>query len=264
MEAPSDPNWPAVKQGAGHPVVFLHGYPLDHTIWDPQLHRPLPGHRYVALDLPGYGLAADSSVPETLSGFAESVNQTLGRRIREPVTVVGHSFGGYIALEMFRAHPERFAALVLTNTRSDPDTPEAKEKRLRLVRSLEDPAQGLDIEATARALLSPATWEAAGPVARHVLNVVRRAKTPALLGALKAIASRPDLTPLLATISVPVLVIWGEEDQLIPPAQSQKMMAHLRGAQHMGIPGAGHLPCLEAPSAFGKALERFLRSRISP
>jgi pimeloyl-ACP methyl ester carboxylesterase len=249
---------PMVERGQGTPVVFLHGYPLSHEIWEPQLGSLSVGHRVVLLDLPGYGLAREWPVPDSLAGFAEMVHRTLNRHFSSPIVVVGHSFGGYVALEMFRDHPGQFRALVLTDTRSEADGAEAREKRLATARRLEDPAQHLDVEATARGLVSPRTWERTGPLPETVRRIVRDVPSRTIIGTLKAIAGRSDLTPVLSTIQVPALVIWGEEDTLIPPAQSRAMVDRIRGSSGVGIPEAGHLPSMEAPERFAKTVGDFL------
>ena len=254
--------WPAIEEGEGRTVVFLHGYPLNHSMWLPQLDAVSEHHHVVLLDLPGFGLAEESPVPDSLVGFSEEVYLSVTSRFPRSVVVVGHSFGGYVALQLVHDHPEIISGLVLTNTRSDPDTAEAKEKRLETVRRLENPSQGLDVEATTRGLLAPARWSSGGPLTESVRSMVRSARAPAIRGALAAIANRPDLTPVLSTIQVPTLVVWGEEDQLIPPSQTQSMVTHLSRGVGAGIPGAGHLPSLEAPELFGRALAEFL-SRIS-
>jgi pimeloyl-ACP methyl ester carboxylesterase len=251
--------WTAVERGTGRAVVFLHGYPLRHDMWGPQLEDLSTDFRVALLDLPGYGLAHDWPVPETLSGFAESVHESLIQNVGGPSVVVGHSFGGYIALELFRNHPADFAGLVLTNTRSEPDTPETREKRLATVRRLGDPSQSLDAEATARTLVAPSTWQSGSPVVEQVRAMIQAASSRTVIATLKAIAARPDLTPVLPGIRVPTLVIWGDQDQLIPPSQTQSMVSRIPGSSGAGIPAAGHLPSLEAPEPFDRVLETYLR-----
>jgi pimeloyl-ACP methyl ester carboxylesterase len=251
-------SWPAVERGGGLPLVFLHGYPLNHTMWLPLLESLPTGIQAALLDLPGYGLAEDWPIPETLTGFSESVHRGIAERFRGPVVLVGHSFGGYLALQLYHDHPDQFRGLVLTNTRSGADSPQAREKRLATVRRLEDPSQTLDIEATARSLLAPRTWGAGGPAVEAARSMVQSARSPAIRGSLKAMAGRPDLTPVLATIRVPSLVIWGEEDQLIDPAETKAMAAQIPDASGQGIPGAGHLPSLESPGQFSRALHGLL------
>jgi pimeloyl-ACP methyl ester carboxylesterase len=258
------PAWSSIEQGEGPPVVFLHGYPLNHSIWTPQLRSLSNSHRVVLFDLPGYGLAQESPVPSTLKGFAEGLSATLARQFSGPVVVVGHSFGGYIALELYRSHPGQFRGLVLTDTRSEADDAPTRAKRLATVQRLSDPAEGLDIEATVRALLAPATLAADGPIVGSVREIVRSVRSPAIIGSLRAIAGRDDLTPVLAKIRVPTLVVWGNEDQLIPPVQTESMVDRIRGGSGVGISGAGHLPFLESPDEFSSALHGFLERLASP
>jgi 3-oxoadipate enol-lactonase len=239
-------------------VVFLHGYPLNHEMWMPQL-AALSDSRHIALlDLPGYGLARDRAAPDSLMGIADSVHETVVERFARPVVVVGHSLGGYVALEWYLRHPDQFRGLVLTNTRSEPDSPEAREKRVATIKRLEDPSQTLDVDEVVRGLLAGATWLGGGPLVENVRAMVREAPRESVRATLKAIADRPDLTPILQTIRVPTLVIWGEEDHLIPPSQTQAMVARIQGATGAAIPAAGHLPSLEAPKSFLTALGPFL------
>jgi pimeloyl-ACP methyl ester carboxylesterase len=254
-------NWPAVERGRGGAVVFLHGYPLTHEMWAPQLESLSGTNHIVLFDLPGFGLAQDWPAPDTVSGFAESVSRTLARRFTTPVVVVGHSFGGYVALELIRSHPGQVAGLVLTNTRSEPDNAEARAKRLATVQRLEDPRQHLDVDEVTRGVLAPATWERGGPVVDKVRAMVRSVPSESVVAALKAIAGRPDLTPVLSSITVPTLVLWGEEDRLIPPAQTRAMVGRIKNGLGAGIPGAGHLPSLEAPDRFAELVQEQLARR---
>ncbi|MGA9839934.1 MAG: alpha/beta hydrolase [Thermoplasmata archaeon] len=257
MEGERPNGWPALERGSGTTIVFLHGYPLDHSMWLSQMGRLSDSHRVVLLDLPGYGLAGAWPVADTLEGFADSVHRTMHRHLPAPAVVVGHSFGGYIALQLYQRHPELFQALVLTDTRSAADTPDAREQRLATVARLDEPGESLDVEETIGHLVTPATLEADGPVVEHLRDMIRAAPPRTVRNSLKAIADRPDLTPVLPTIQVPSLVIWGEEDRLIPPRQTISMVAAIRGCAGVGIPAAAHLPSMEAPEAFASVLRNF-------
>lgn len=264
MDNASRRMWPAVERGKGRTVVFLHGYPLNHAMWEPQLNSISNDHRVVLLDLAGFGLAADEPAPESLRDFSEKVFLTLAARFPIDVVVVGHSFGGYIALQLYRDHPGLLSGLILSNTRANPDSVEARQKRLDTVRRLGEPGQTLDVDGTARALLAPAHWQGGGALVESVRSMVREAPIPAIRGALTAIANRPDLRPVLPTISIPTLVLWGEDDQLIPPAESKSMVGEIPGSEGVGIPGSGHLPSMESPELFDQAVAQFLRRSTPP
>src|SRR5580692_11133478 len=137
----------AERRGTGAPIVFLPGYPLDHRIWSEQLSGLSDANEVVLIDLPGFGADWRTKSPETLAGFTEAVADTLLSGRQHPATIVGHSFGGYIALQLYLDHSELFDRLVLVSTRSTPDTPDQQAKRLAAAQRLEGPKEGLDVEA---------------------------------------------------------------------------------------------------------------------
>jgi 3-oxoadipate enol-lactonase len=250
--------WGAVERGSGPPVVFLHGYPLDHAMWEPQLDTLARTHRVLLVDLPGYGLAQDRHVPDTFSEFVEDLHQTLGEALDSPAVMVCHSFGGYLGLGLYRDHPNLFAGLVLADTRSEPDSPDAREKRLSTAQRLEDAGERLNVDEVVRTLVAPATLAAGGATVESVRQMVGRAPPASVVATLRAIADRPDLGPVLSRIHVPTLVMWGTEDQLIPPGQTQSMVPRIAGSFGLPISGAGHLPSLESPAVFTDSLRSFV------
>lgn len=247
-----------LERGSGPPVLFLHGYPLHRAMWMPQLTGLSDRYRVVLLDLPGYGTAIGASVPDTLAGFAEAVRATVEGDLGGKATIVGHSFGGYVALQLFRDHPALFERLILVSTRSGADSPEARQKRMAMVTKLEDPNEHLDVDDVAKTLLSEATWAGRGPVIEVVRAIVATAPNPTLRATLRAIAERPDNTSVLEKVRVPSLVLWGAGDRLIPPPQTQALATGIAGAQGVEIAGAGHLSPLEAPDVFDDAVRAFL------
>ncbi|HEV8050313.1 MAG TPA: alpha/beta fold hydrolase [Thermoplasmata archaeon] len=239
-------------------MVFVHGYPLHRGMWTPQLTGLSARHRILLLDLPGYGSAATDPVPDTLEGFGEAVRAVIEGETGGHASVVGHSFGGYVALRLYEEHPELFDRLLLVSTRSGADTPEAKEKRLATARRLAAPTEHLDIDEVAKSLVAESTWNAGGPVREQVRSIVAAAPNVTVARTLTAIANRADLTPVLAKVRVPSLVVWGASDRLIPPAQTKALVGGIPGARGTEVPGAGHLSSLETPTEFDDAVRAFL------
>ncbi|MCI4325531.1 MAG: alpha/beta hydrolase [Thermoplasmata archaeon] len=246
-------------QGTGPGVLFLHGYPLQRAMWRPQLLGLSDSYRVGLLDLPGYGTAAAAPVPDTLAGFGEAIRRTVRDQMGGRATIVGHSFGGYIALQLYADHPELFERLVLVSTRSGADSPEAREKRNATARRLASPTEHLDVDEMAKSLLAEATWTEQGPVVAVTRAMVAAASNTTIVRTLSAIADRPDQTPRLGSIRVPTLVLWGANDRLIPPPQTRDLVGGIPGARGVEIEGAGHLGPLERPDAFNAALRGFLR-----
>jgi 3-oxoadipate enol-lactonase len=250
---------PALEiRGSGEGVLFLHGYPLHRAMWNPQLSALSDTHRIALLDLPGYGTAADAAVPDTMVGFGEAVRTAIVEKLGGRTTVVAHSFGGYVALQLYADHPELFERLVLVSTRSGADSAEARDKRMATARRLKNPGEHLDVGEVTKSLLAESTWTAGGPVVTVTKAIVGAAPNPTVVRTLTAIADRPDQAAVLPAIDVPTLVIWGEKDGLIPPAQTRELVGAIPEAQGVEIAGAGHLSPLERSDAFNAALRGFL------
>jgi pimeloyl-ACP methyl ester carboxylesterase len=251
-------------RGHGRPIVFLPGFPLDHRIWLAQLSTLSDGFEVVLVDLPGFGADRHESVPETLSGFSDAVAETLMSARQRPACIIGHSFSGYIALQMYKDHPELFAQLVLVSTRATPDSEAQREKRLATARRLQSTGAGLEVEPTAIGLVGELAWREKTPAALLAGELVTEARSASARGALLAMASRPDLSDVLPLIRVPTLVVWGEADGLVPPAETQRLAADIPHARGVAIPGAGHLSMVESADRFSEIVRSFMSGLSAP
>lgn len=250
---------PCDDRGAGEPLVLLHGFPLHRGIWKGQLEALATKSRTIAFDLPGFGQAGAIRTPESLQALTAIIDSSLHSIASPAAVMVGHSLGGYIALQQFADHPERVRALVLVSTRASADSPEAAAKRHATISRLRQEGPGSYAVESARNLLSPSN--ASKPeLFVEVLQMIRSAPVPSMISTLLAMVSRPDFSDLLGEIKVPTLVVWGEEDRTIPPEETKKLAKAIPGAKGVAIPGAGHLPFLENPSAFNQAVLEFLAS----
>jgi len=247
--------------GPGPVVVLLHGFPLDRTFWRCQRETLGSMYRVIAPDLRGHGRSAAPAGVYTIGEMAHDVVELLDAlEVREPVVVVGHSMGGYLALDLAVNHARRLRGLVLINTRAGADAPATATVREELARQVE--ASG-----TAEAVVGSMIGKmfAPGSYERHAVAVgetkaqMERTSAVGVAGALRGMAIRPDRTADLAAIAVPSLVITGSEDQMIPPSESRSMAAAIPGATLVEIAGAGHMAPIEEPAAVNAALLEFLR-----
>jgi len=242
-------------RGDGPAVLFIHGYPLDHTIWNPQL-EALDGWRRIAPDLRGMGQSDAPDLGYSMATYASDLAALLDTLGVERVVLCGLSMGGYVAFEFLRRWRERVSGLVLIATRAGPDTTEGKRARDAAAAQAREGGAGVIADAMLPKMLAPGAPE--GLVAR-VRALMAATPVPGIVGALGAMRDRPDSMSLLPALAgLPALVIAGGSDQLMPVSEMSAMAAAIPGARLVVAPGAGHLPTLETPSIVTDALQRFL------
>lgn len=229
---------------AGATLLLLHAFPFDERMWDDFRDR-LGGRAVLAPTLPA------SAGRRTMGEWSEDV---LGLT-DEPFVPVGVSMGGYLAFELWRRASERIPALVLADTRAAGESAEGRAGRERTITTTrEGGAEALWRDLEARALSPTASREVRERAHRLVLD-----RDPEeLVAAVEAIRDRPDSEDTARTISVPALVVAGEEDTIVPLAEAAALANALPMGRLRAIPQAGHLPPLERPEAFAAVVSSFL------
>lgn len=240
------------SSGAGPLAVFVHGFPMDHRLWD-QVVAHLGGlKRCLAVDLPGFGASSmdgADSIDETADRLAAVIAS-----LDEPADIVGLSMGGYVQLALVERHPELIRSLVLMDTRPESDSDEGRAGRYALIDRVGE--SGVEPVADSMAEALPAA-DAAPWVRRKIRQMARDSSPAAVQAALRAMAERPDRTGILGSIAVPTLVVVGSEDALTPPEGARRMADAIPGSRFVEIDGAGHVPPLERPSGVVGALRDF-------
>ncbi|MFD7578652.1 alpha/beta fold hydrolase [Kitasatospora sp. NPDC059817] len=248
------------ESGTGTPLVLLHAFPLNASMWSAQLDA-LPGltgdeARVLAPDQRGFGGTELGTDEPSLDLVADDLALLLEAAGIERAVVGGLSMGGYVALAFARRHPDRLAGLLLASTRATADTDAVRANRERIAAAVT--ARGsvqllLDEEVAAGQL---------GPDSRHLVERVRSlvaAASPAAVAwAQRAMAARPDALDVLAGLRVPTAVVAGAQDGLVAPEEAELMLRARPDAELTVIPGAGHLSALEAPEAFNTAVRDLL------
>jgi len=252
-----------VDRGAGMPVLLVHGFPLDHTMWNPQIEALAEQWRVIAPDLRGFGQSSLGSVePErgmTMEQYAEDLAKLLDAlAVEKPIVLVGFSMGGYIAWQFMRKYAHRVRALVVCDSKAVPDTEEARAGRLKMAENVGEWGAARVAEMMGPRLLAARTLETRPEVAAAVRQVIERTSVAAIAAAQRGMASRPDVTSLFPTIQVPTLVMVGAEDAISPPDEMRLIADVVPGAQFVKIAAAGHMTTLENPLAVNEALLRFL------
>jgi len=245
------------RTGSGVPVLFVHGFPLDQSMWWPAIDALGPGFDCITPDLRGFG-HSESRVGEalTMEGHADDLARLLDALDLEAVHVVALSMGGYVGLAFAERHRERLASLTLADTRAEDDGDEGRARRdLAAERVLEVGRATFAREMLAK-LVAPG---ASRRVRAGLLEVIEATPYETILAALEGMKRRPDRTAVLRALASPVLVVCGAEDRLTPPELSRAMVAAQPGARLALLADAGHMAPLEQPAAFADVLRAFLR-----
>jgi pimeloyl-ACP methyl ester carboxylesterase len=222
-------------------------------MWEPQLGSLGARLPVVAPHLPGFGGTEGPEVL-TMAAAAEHSVRALDEAGVDSAIVCGLSIGGYVAFELWRGARPRIAALVLANTRAEPDTPEGAAARRALAERLRTEGHGFLVEEPPALLAEDAPTDLRERVRAWIADQTPAAIAAAALG----MAERPDSVPDLTGIDVPTLVITGTADRLIPPDVTAGIAERVPGAELVRIESAGHLSNLEASEAFNTALDGVL------
>jgi pimeloyl-ACP methyl ester carboxylesterase len=213
--------------------------------------------RCLAPDLRGFG---GSSVmePYSIAQYADDLAALLDARGIERVVACGLSMGGYVALAMLRRHRPRLRGLILTSTRATADTAEAREKRARVIEFVEEHGVEALASRQLKAMLGTTTFDSRASVRESLRQMMAGAPPAGVIGALRAMAERPDSTDLLPTLDIPTLVVGGAEDSVTPPDELRAMAAQIPRSRFELLAGGGHVCAYERPGAFNHVVGEFL------
>lgn len=247
--------------GRGLPVVLLHAFPLNRSMWEPQIAALFGECRCIVPDLRGFGDSPKSG-PYTMKRHADDVVALLDALQLEQAVIAGLSMGGYIALAMWRHHRNRVRALVLADTRAAADDAEGKKKRDDLIALARREGAAAVADKQITGLIGKSTREKQPELVDRVRLVMANESVDGIVGALEAMKARPDSTEMLKEIDVPTLVVVGGEDVVTPVKEARAMHVAIRDSRLEIIPAAGHLSNLERPAAFNAALSDFVGSLL--
>jgi pimeloyl-ACP methyl ester carboxylesterase len=242
------------------PLVLLHGFPFDHTIWTAQGSALAGAARVLAPDLPGFGRSAPlaGDAPPTVEAYARRVLAWADEQGLRRFVLGGHSMGGYVAFALARLAAERLAALALIATRAGADSEAGHQKRSDLRAAVAQHGAQATVDAMLPTLLAPGTMTTDPDLVEQVRATMLRQAPAGLIPAIRAMAERPDSTPDLPGLPRPVLIVQGAADATSPPSEAEALHTALPQATLVLVPDAGHLPMLEAPDMVTAALRAFL------
>ena len=237
------------RRGKGTPLVLLHGFPLDHHLWDEVVPLLEDTFDIILPDLRGFGESTTMDSPYSMDDYASDIAGLLDQLGIQKAAIVGHSMGGYAALAFVRRYPERVSGLGLVSSQVLADAPERKEGRYKSAADVSENGIGSVV-----ATMTP-KFTADEELQSYARASMERQGPAAYIGALKAMAERADSTSLLSSLNFPVVVVHGDADALIPIDRAREVKDALHRVHLVEISGAGHMPMMEAKEKTAQALK---------
>lgn len=244
-------------------IIFIHGFPYDHTMWKAQIEELSKNYFCVTYDIRGLGDSPAIDGQFTMESFVDDLELIMNDlKLNKPV-VCGLSMGGYITLRALERFQEKFSALILCDTRSEADNNEGKLKRAAAIKRIN--TEGSD--GFTRDFITNCFAEHFKNNKMEELNKIidkSSAFNPlGVKGSLIAMLSRTDTTPVLSKINIPALLICGEKDIVTPPETMKEMFHKIKSAEFVEIKNAGHMTPIENPDEVNVAITKFLNKILS-
>lgn len=246
--------------GAGLPIVFLHAFPLNRTMWAQQESALSSQFRIIAIDLRGHGESDAPLWRYTLDQAAEDVRALLDHLAIQQALFAGLSMGGYILLAFYRKYADRVKGMVLADTKAQADTAEGKEGRFQMAQLAYKHGPSAIADLMLPKLLSPAAIQSKPEIVQRVRTMIEGNQMSGIVGDLMAMAERPNSMPFLKEITCPTQIIVGDLDQATPPADATLMAEQIPHARLAIIPNAAHLSNIEQPEEFSRIIAAFAKA----
>ncbi len=255
----NDVSFSCFDAGSGEVLLFVHGFPLDHTMWAEQLEYFQRGYRVIAPDLRGFGKSGGAEEIVTMEQFADDLAALLDAlNIEKPVTLCGLSMGGYIAFQFALKYPGRLTRLVLCDTRAAADSQEVQMNREVVASQVIEEGTQFLVEGMIEKLFAEMTAQTRPEVIKRIREVISSSSPVAVAAASRGMAQRIDMQLHLEQFEMPALILCGSEDAITPPEEMEKFSRKMPRAKFHTIPGAGHLAPLEKPELVNNLIQEFL------
>lgn len=248
--------WHYEEAGSGPAILLVHGFPLDHRIWDDQVKQLSSRFRVIAVDLKGFGKSASTeaftidSMADELAEFISAVNAT-------PAVVAGLSMGGYISFSLAVRHPEIMKGLAIVCSKAEADTPAGREARQKMAELAQTQGAKPVAEQMMPKMFCETTYKNRPELVEKLRGIMEASPPTTIANACFAMRDRVDRTPDLPKLAMPVMIILGEKDSIIPAEMGKAMALACRQGALKLIPGAGHLATMEEPAVVSQVLADF-------
>ncbi|PLR91673.1 alpha/beta fold hydrolase [Bacillus sp. T33-2] len=248
-----------IDEGTGQPVILLHGFCGSCAYWEKVIPALAENFRVIAVDLPGHGKSAPLQENHAIDDYAAVIEAFMDELKLDQVAMFGHSLGGYITLAFANKFGSRLTAFSLVHSTAYPDSDEAKEARLANVEKVKQEGVRVLIDGLVPKLFSPDNLDKNGADILAAKEIGYSTNPQGAINALIAMKNRPDLNHVLKHAELPVLLIAGEKDQVIPPEKTFSVSkANIKQSL---LKDAGHMGMYEKPVQLINEMMGFLASR---
>lgn len=250
-------------EGDGEPIIFIHGFPLTHEMWIPQIQfLSKNGYKVVAPDLRGFGDSLTEHSEWQMDTFADDIICLADKLNLKKFTIAGMSMGGYITFNLIDRYPERINKAILIATKAQADDEAGKNRRNELIELAKKEGKKPVIEAFKKILFAPLTWERRIEIVNQVSVYMERSSLNGIIGSLTAMRDRKDYVDLLEKIDFPVLVIHGVSDLASPIQNAELMINKIKNANHYFSDISGHMVNLEDTDKVNEVILKFLKDEL--
>lgn len=240
------------------PVIFIHGFPFNHSMWNNQVSKFSSGYFCASYDIRGLGESDPDDGQYTIESFVDDLEMVMGEmKLINPV-LCGFSMGGYISLRAVERMEGKFRGLILCDTKSASDTNEGKINRALGIKKINEEGAKKYVRDFISNCFCEYSLENKKELVRQTTAASEYFSPIGIKGCLLAMAGRTDTTEYLSKIAVPVLVLCGEEDNLTTPDVMMGMSDKIHNSEFYIIPKAGHLSPVENPDMVNRHIENFL------
>lgn len=244
--------------GGGHPIVLLHGFLLDQSIWEAIAHRLSKHFKLIFIDLPGHGGSKSYLLQDEITIWREAIGKIIDREIQQEYSIVGHSLGGYVALDLLRATPKNIHHCILLNSNFWADTAEQKKDRDRIISVLEKSPYHFIIEAIPNLFPHSERLKHKKTIEVLIKNALKMPQE-GIINTVKMMRDRPSYEAVMVEHQDKVSIVQGEKDNIVPKEQilyytktldlTEKCIVFLK---------TGHMSSLEAPGEVSKIVYKVL------
>jgi 3-oxoadipate enol-lactonase len=240
------------------PIIFIHGFPFDKSSWQPQMDFLGKTNRVIAYDIRGFGKSTAGHEKISIQLFANDLINFMDALAIKKAIVCGLSMGGYILLNAVHQYPERFKAIILSDTQCIADSAEAKDKRMQTVTKIKTDGLQEFADGFVKNIFCQQSKDNKKELVESIKNIILNTPSQTITDTLIALAQRSETCSVLQQITLPVLLLCGSEDKVTPVEQAEFMHRNISNSTLQTISNAGHMANMEQPEVFNQHIVAFI------